>query len=216
MLQARYYDSSKGAFLSEDPTFWGNQNLIDPQSLNSYNYANDNPISRSDPNGLFTLTGTGKAILSQLKAQLQGALATIQQIRSGQFASNVASGAGVVRSNPMGVAGALASGIKQNVIQTYRDLYYGNDATQDQALASSVLFFGSLAIPDSEAAQLAARARQVNGVLDPIAQSMRTAAVLRTSAGDIVAGGGRDLTAGQIASLNAGEIAATPMPGAQK
>src|SRR5882672_8927611 len=39
-LQARYYDSSKGEFLSEDPTFWGNQNIGDPQSLNSYGYAN--------------------------------------------------------------------------------------------------------------------------------------------------------------------------------
>src|SRR5215831_14042050 len=38
-LQARYYDSSKGEFLSEDPVFLGNPNeqvLTDPQSLNSY------------------------------------------------------------------------------------------------------------------------------------------------------------------------------------
>lgn len=47
-LNARYYDSSRGQFLSEDPVFWGNQNLSDPQSLNSYSYANDNPITKSD------------------------------------------------------------------------------------------------------------------------------------------------------------------------
>jgi RHS repeat-associated protein len=38
-LQARYYDGSKGAFLSEDPVFLGHskqQVLADPQSLNSY------------------------------------------------------------------------------------------------------------------------------------------------------------------------------------
>ena len=53
ILQARYYDGSKGQFLSEDPTFWGTQqNLKDPQSLNSYSYGNGNPITNSDPKGL--------------------------------------------------------------------------------------------------------------------------------------------------------------------
>jgi RHS repeat-associated protein len=50
-LQARYYDGSKGAFLSEDPVFNGTptqQTLADPQSLNSYSYANDNPIKNKD------------------------------------------------------------------------------------------------------------------------------------------------------------------------
>lgn len=40
--------------MSEDPLFLGNpkgQVLTDPQSLNSYSYANDNPITRSDPTG---------------------------------------------------------------------------------------------------------------------------------------------------------------------
>ena len=54
LLQARYYDGSKGEFLSEDPVFLGDprqQNLNNPQSLNSYSYANDNPITKSDPTG---------------------------------------------------------------------------------------------------------------------------------------------------------------------
>jgi RHS repeat-associated protein len=53
-LQARYYDGSKGEFLSEDPVFLGDpkqQTLTDPQSLNSYSYANDNPVIKSDPTG---------------------------------------------------------------------------------------------------------------------------------------------------------------------
>jgi RHS repeat-associated protein len=53
-LQARYYDGSKGEFLSEDPVFLGDprqQVLTDPQSLNSYSYASDNPIAKSDPTG---------------------------------------------------------------------------------------------------------------------------------------------------------------------
>src|ERR1700694_4272927 len=66
LLQARYYDGSKGEFLSEDPVFLaiGNRDqvkqlsqqdqqlwLADPQSLNSYSYANDNPTTKSDPTG---------------------------------------------------------------------------------------------------------------------------------------------------------------------
>jgi RHS repeat-associated protein len=53
-LNARYYDNGRGQFLSQDPVFVGDQkqqNLKDPQSLNSYSYANDNPISGKDPNG---------------------------------------------------------------------------------------------------------------------------------------------------------------------
>ena len=51
-LNARYYNSVIGRFLSQDPMFWSNnQNLADPQSLNSYSYANNNPIRFSDPTG---------------------------------------------------------------------------------------------------------------------------------------------------------------------
>jgi RHS repeat-associated protein len=59
-LNARYYDSSRGQFLSEDPVFWevgqtqdGKAALSNPQALNSYAYANGNPITNKDPNGKF-------------------------------------------------------------------------------------------------------------------------------------------------------------------
>jgi RHS repeat-associated protein len=54
LMEARYQSSSRGQFISEDPLFLGDpkrQALIDPQSLNSYSYANDNPITKSDPSG---------------------------------------------------------------------------------------------------------------------------------------------------------------------
>jgi RHS repeat-associated protein len=67
-LGARYYDGSRGAFLSEDPVFLAiggsdaeklakrplQQILSDPQSLNGYSYAEDNPISIKDPSGLMS------------------------------------------------------------------------------------------------------------------------------------------------------------------
>src|SRR5271165_4805600 len=62
-LNARYYDSGRGQFLSQDPVFWeigltrdGIKALANPQSQNSYGYANDNPIAGKDPDGRQTLT----------------------------------------------------------------------------------------------------------------------------------------------------------------
>lgn len=48
----RFYDPSRGQFISEDPTFWRRQNLENPQSFNSYSYAEGNPINKKDPEGL--------------------------------------------------------------------------------------------------------------------------------------------------------------------
>ena len=53
-LNARYYDGNRGQFLSQDPVFNedpNEQNLLNPQSLNSYSYANGNPIVNKDPDG---------------------------------------------------------------------------------------------------------------------------------------------------------------------
>ncbi|MBR0960891.1 LamG-like jellyroll fold domain-containing protein [Bradyrhizobium japonicum] len=51
-LNARYYDSQRGQFLSQDPVFLSSSQLLrDPQSLNAYSYSDGNPITKSDPNG---------------------------------------------------------------------------------------------------------------------------------------------------------------------
>jgi RHS repeat-associated protein len=57
-FNARYYQSSRGQFLSQDPVFRGlgvdkrtAVALLDPQQLNSYNYARNNPITNKDSNG---------------------------------------------------------------------------------------------------------------------------------------------------------------------
>ena len=57
---ARYYNENNGRFLSEDPAFWKRSiNLTDPQNLNSYAYARNNPLRYIDPNGndIFDLVG---------------------------------------------------------------------------------------------------------------------------------------------------------------
>ena len=47
-FNARWYDSDVGRFISEDP-LWGN--IFDPQSLNRYRYARNNPFKLKDPYG---------------------------------------------------------------------------------------------------------------------------------------------------------------------
>jgi len=52
-LNARYYDANRGQFTSQDPVFWMilTDLLVDPQQLNSYSYARNNPLIYVDRNG---------------------------------------------------------------------------------------------------------------------------------------------------------------------
>jgi RHS repeat-associated protein len=67
-LNARYYNSAQGQFITQDPVFIAlgsptqvqqiaqqQQNLLlaDPQTLNAYSYGRDNPVTLKDPNGAF-------------------------------------------------------------------------------------------------------------------------------------------------------------------
>jgi RHS repeat-associated protein len=77
-LNARYYDGGRGQFVSEDPVFWGDpaqQNLKNPQDLNSYSYADDNPIVHEDPTGKQAATLASQ--LQQLYSALTALSATI-------------------------------------------------------------------------------------------------------------------------------------------
>ncbi len=71
-LNARHYDAARGQFTSQDPVFWelglskdGKDALLNPQAMNSYAYANDNPIAGKDPDGRFcVLCAAAYALLS--------------------------------------------------------------------------------------------------------------------------------------------------------
>src|SRR5262245_20944015 len=63
LLNARYYESARGQFISQDPVFWeiglsqdGKRALSNPQALNSYGYASDNPVTNKDPDGRWAAT----------------------------------------------------------------------------------------------------------------------------------------------------------------
>ena len=87
-LQARYYQSSAGKFISEDPQFWGSQDLSDPQSLNSYSYGEGNPVTYSDP--------TGKSIFDKLLQGIKNAWSNMFKQEGGASpAPTSATGTGV-------------------------------------------------------------------------------------------------------------------------
>jgi len=51
-MDARYYGSNMGRFMSPDPVFATVNRLYDPQQWNMYSYGRNNPLSNSDPTGL--------------------------------------------------------------------------------------------------------------------------------------------------------------------
>jgi RHS repeat-associated protein len=54
-LGAREYDPDTGYFISADPVL----DITDPLQMNGYAYANNNPVTRSDPSGMWLDDGTG-------------------------------------------------------------------------------------------------------------------------------------------------------------
>jgi RHS repeat-associated protein len=50
-VEARYYASIQGRFTSTDPMMITGDRLMDPQEINLYNYARNNPLRFSDPTG---------------------------------------------------------------------------------------------------------------------------------------------------------------------
>lgn len=53
-LGAREYDPATGRFLADDPIM----NTANPQQVNGYSYSNNNPVTFSDPSGMYLEGGT--------------------------------------------------------------------------------------------------------------------------------------------------------------
>ncbi len=79
-LNARYYNPAQGEFTSQDPMFLKspkNGDLTNPQSLNAYTYALDNPITLKDPSGKGTLQQQIQGIINRLEqiiGELEGSI----------------------------------------------------------------------------------------------------------------------------------------------
>jgi RHS repeat-associated protein len=87
-MDARYYGSSMGRFMSPDPVFATVNRLLDPQQWNMYSYGRNNPLSNSDPTGLdFNLTCSGTS--STCQGGLQGQTTTDANGKSSFTATDV-------------------------------------------------------------------------------------------------------------------------------
>lgn len=93
-LQARYLQSATGRFISQDPVFWeigitqdGKDVLSNPQAMNSYSYANDNPIVKSDPNGRnpYIIAGSAAFVTSLAWSAGSDIYQNIQDYRAGNI-----------------------------------------------------------------------------------------------------------------------------------
>ena len=82
-MGARYYDPSLGRFVTADPTI---QRMGDPQDLNRYSYARNNPLKYTDPSGHGWFKKLGKALLA---AAIAVATLFIASIPGGQPAAAV-------------------------------------------------------------------------------------------------------------------------------
>jgi RHS repeat-associated protein len=143
-LNARYYEGSIGRFISQDPVFLNPESmgpeifsgwLKNPQAQNSYSYANNNPITLSDPDGKIALiddlagfvggglVGTGVYALTSAFAgediSWSGA--------SGAFVTGGIIGWGAVNTPAtLGASNAISAGIITGTIGGF----YGNLTTQ--------------------------------------------------------------------------------------
>jgi RHS repeat-associated protein len=142
LLNARYYDSSRAQFLTEDPIFLSSsQNLQDPQSLNAYAYSEDNPVTNEDPSGRYSLmqVATGQATWSQYWGDVDQGEMIMGETPAWNFAFNhpyiagftvvgplsaVAAGSGVSAAAAFGAAAYPGVGAGYAASQTFAGLIY--------------------------------------------------------------------------------------------
>ena len=155
-LQARYYDNSRGQFLSEDPVFWENpksQDLKNPQSVNSYSYADDNPITGEDPSGRLTsqsAVNITRNLLADLIAFTNNLAAYVNSLTHNPVQGYQSASQGVNRTvqtataNPGGFIYGIASGVGRSVGRTSNMINYGNDTQQERGITNLLEFEGGV------------------------------------------------------------------------
>lgn len=140
-MRARYYDSTKGQFVSQDAMFWNlpKEYLLDPQQQNSYAYARNNPIRYVDPDGNFaapSLKSYQKSISNYFK-QLFSSNKT-------QTSSQQAQKSKTVLNSPVGNASISSPFNKERNCEKCSRIHGGTDydvkeGTPVQATASGIV-----------------------------------------------------------------------------
>ena len=112
-LNARYYDAARGQFVSEDPVFWGKQNLADPQSFNTYSYAEDNPITKEDPTGLASNnTAQILSLMSQILSLMTQLVVSMSSSSGGSNGSSSSSATSKSSGSANGSSASKATSIQ--------------------------------------------------------------------------------------------------------
>ncbi|MGW5675110.1 polymorphic toxin-type HINT domain-containing protein [Streptomyces sp. NPDC003860] len=88
-IGARQYDSNVGKFISVDPII----DLSDPQQMNGYSYANDNPTTYADPTGLKLACGGSTGLGCPTSTPKKSPTPTQQQVNNAQWEVNEAEAA---------------------------------------------------------------------------------------------------------------------------
>jgi RHS repeat-associated protein len=155
-LQARYYDAGRGQFISQDPVFWESpkgQDLKNPQSLNSYSYANDNPITGEDPTGCLTSqspVNITRNLLADLISLANNLTAFVNSLTHNPVQSAQSAGQSAKQTvqtavaNPSGFVYGVASGVGQSVGRTWNQINSGSDAQQERGITNLLEFEGGV------------------------------------------------------------------------
>ena len=137
-LNNRYYQSDRGQFLSQDPVFRaigtpeverlaGAAIFTDPQQLNSYSYARNNPIRYIDPLGLFNIqTGTIEKgdTLGDIRNQINGTFGTSLSVSQIAAANNISNPNRIFAGGSIALPGQNASlSFNGQTLQVYDKTY---------------------------------------------------------------------------------------------
>jgi RHS repeat-associated protein len=155
-LNARYYRSGQGQFISQDPVFWevgltsdGKALLTNPQLSNSYSYATDNPILGKDPSGRcpwclpFLVGGIGGGVSQYVSDVMTNRAAgmTIRQAFTSNLSSwqeyNAAVASGAI-TGAVATAGIVYGGVAATVGSAGQDWFAGRDVSLERAFATGV------------------------------------------------------------------------------
>ncbi len=122
---ARYYSPGLGRFISADTVV---QEPGNPQTLNRYAYALNNPVNRIDPTGNVSIPG----VLQNLVKLAFDAVKSIIMLK--QTAEEVGNNIAQAVMHPQETAVALKAGIKEQL---------STEEGQDQLIASGIFFLGT-------------------------------------------------------------------------
>ena len=108
-MQARYYDSALGRFISADPSV---QNLTNPVTMNRYQYAGNNPVNFTDPSGYGFWKSFIAAVVGVVAAVLTAGISIgFQALAQGGLAALTAGQAALAGAVGGAVSGGLGAGL---------------------------------------------------------------------------------------------------------